>query len=333
MKLISAPLLGLILLAAALSPACAIISNDPSAAAPGVGSPPFNLKILYPDVPNFPADPAAAVAWIKTKAAANDAQAEYALGWVAYLGVDAPPDPIQATQFFEQAASQGHEEAMLSLGWLQYDTPIINGTPKLAPRPNPHGYELAAAKGNAIAAEVLAEQKNPMPGTPSSARMQWYRKLANLGVPSAQVLLGRYNLAGFGGLKENIPEAVQWFLRAVGQGDAAAYASLGLFFTQRDDGAKDLPTAVRFLKIAANRGAPLGLSAFGQLTANGIGVPKNEVEGLAMMYAAQAQGTVSDPAALDNLEKHLNPDQITAAHKRSEEILGPDKLAALQPAP
>jgi TPR repeat protein len=331
MKPISASLLGLSLLAASLGCACSI-SNDPAAAAPGAGLPPFNLAVLYPDEPTFPTDPAAAVAWIKKKAAANDAQAEYALGWVADLGVSAPPNAAQATQLFEQAASQGHEEAMLSLAWLQYDTLIINGA-GIAPGLNPHGYELAAAKGNAIAVEILREQKSSLPGPPSEAVLQWYRKLANLGVPSAQVLLGRYNLAGFGGLKQNTDEAIKWFRLADAQGSGAADASLGLLFAQREDGAQDLATAVQWLKLGANRGAPLALSFFGTLTANGEGVPKNEVEGLAMMYAAKAQGTVWDLAALTAIEQRLDPARVAAAQKRSEEILGPEKLAALKPTP
>ncbi len=332
MKLIFTFLLSAGLLTAALFSGCAV-ANDPAAAAPSASAPPINLAVLYPNEPGFPADPVAAVAWMKKKAAVNDAQAEYALGWATYLGVGAPPDTAQATQLFEQAAGQGNEEAMLSLGWVQYDTPNINGTSKLPPGPNPHGYELAAAKGNAIATEILREQKNSMPSTTPAVVMQWFRKLANLGVPEAEVLLGRYNLAGLGGLKQNIDEAVQWLRLADAQGSGAADATLGILFAQRDDGAKDLAAAIRWLKLGANRGAPLALSFFGTLTANGDGVPKNEVEGLAMMYAAQAQGTVWDLAALTNFEQRLDPARRAAAEKRSEEILGPEKLAALKPAP
>jgi len=332
MKLPSASLLIASLLAMALYTGCAIL-NDPRAAAPGASSPPINLAVLYPNEPGFPADPAAAVAWIKKKSAANDPQAIYALGWAADLGVGAPPSPALAIQLFEQAASQGHEEAMLSLAWLQDDLPTINGATKLAPGPNPRGYELAAAKGNALAEEILRGQKSPPPAPPSTALMQWYRKLANLGVPSAQVLLGRYNLSGYGGLKQSTDEAAQWFLRAAAQGDATADAELGLLFAHRDDGAKDPATAVKWLKLGANRGSPLALSYYGQLTANGDGVPQNEVEGLAMMDAAQAQGTVYDAAALAEIEMRLDPGRRAAAQKRSEEILGPEKLAALKAAP
>jgi len=332
MKRLSASLFSVCLLAALPFSACKIL-NDPAAAAPRTITSPINLAVLYPDEPGFPADPAAAVAWIKQKAAANDPQAIYALGWAAYLGVAAPRDPTQAFQLFEQAARQGHEEAMLSLAWVQFDTPVINGTPKLAPGPDPRGYELAAAKGNVVAEEFLRDQKAPTPAPPSSARMQWYRKLANLGVPSAQVLLGRYNLTGYGGLKQSTDEAAQWFTLAAAQGDAAAAASLGLLLAQRDDGAKDPVAAIKWLKLGANRGAPLALSYLGQLTANGDGVPKNEVEGLAMLYAAQAQGTIFDPAALANIEQRLDPARRAVAQKRSEEILGPAKLAALKSAP
>jgi hypothetical protein len=152
-------------------------------------------------------------------------------------------------------------------------------------------------------------------------------------VPAAQVLLGRYNLTGAGGLKQSTDEAAQWFQLAAAQGDAAAAAELGLLFAQRDDGAKDPAAALKWLKLGANRGAPLALSYLGQLTSNGTGMPKNEVEGLAMMYAAQAQGTVFDPAALADIEQRLDPARRAAAQKRSEEILGPDKLAKLNRAP
>ena len=104
-------------------------------------------------------------------------------------------------------------------------------------------------------------------------------------------------------------------------------------YLQGDGVPQDSTEAIKWLKKGANRGAPLALAHLGQLTANGDGVAKNEVDGLAMMYAARAQGTVVDAAALEQIEKRLNPNVLSAAKKRREEILGPEKMRALQAAP
>jgi TPR repeat protein len=321
-----------IFLAVCLLSACAII-NDPAAPPPSASSPPFQLAVLFPGETNFPADPVAGAAWIKTKSDAGDPAAKYALGWATYLGAGVPKDQALALQLFAQAAAQGSDEALLSLGFVQYDTPVINGDALLSPQPNLQAYQQAADKGNELAAEILREHKNSLSEPPSPHLMQWYRKLANLGVPAAQVLLGRYNLIGYGGLEKNSIQAIAWFNLADAQGNGAADASLGQIYFQGDGVPKDAALGLGFLKKGANRGAPLALSVFGQMTATGNGVPKNEVEGLAMMYAARALGTVADAAALADLEKNLDPARLATAKKRSEEILGPEKLRALQSAP
>ncbi len=320
------------LLTAFFFSACAT-ANDPAAAPPVAGSPPINLAVIYPAARDFPADLARAVDEIKKKAATNDAQAEVALGWVYYLGAGAPQDVPQATELFEKAAIQGDAEAMLSLGFMQFDTPTINGETKNPPRPDVHEYEQAAAKGNEIAAEILRLQSNPTTAAPSSKLMQWYRKLANLGVPTAEVLQGRENLTGYGGLPQNPQQALVWFLLADAQGSGAADASIGHMYLQGDGVPRDLTEAAKWLKKGANRGAPLALAYLGQLTANSEDAGKNEVEGLAMLYAARAQGTVIDAAAISDIEKRLGTQLLDVAKKRSEEILGPDKVRALRAAP
>jgi TPR repeat protein len=321
-----------IFLAVCMLSACSII-NDPAAPPPSAGGTPNHLAVLFPNETNFPTDPVAAANWIKTKSDAGDPAAKYALGWANYLGAGVPKDQPLALQLFAQAAAQGSDEALLSLGFLQYDTPLINGDAQLAPKPDLQAYQQAADKGDELAQEILREHKNSMPEPPSAHLMQWYRKLANLGVPAAQVLLGRYNLIGYGGLEKNSVQAIVWFTLADAQGNGAADANLGQIYIQGDGVPKDVPLGLTFLKKGANRGAPLALSVFGQMTAGGENAPKNEVEGLAMMYAAQAMGTVADPIALSDLEKSLDSSRVAAARKRSEEILGPEKLQALKPAP
>ena len=83
------------LFAVACLSACST-ANDPAAAAPVAGSPPFNLAVIYPDARDFPNDPAKAAEVIKKKAATNDAPAEYALGWAYALVAGVPQDAAQA---------------------------------------------------------------------------------------------------------------------------------------------------------------------------------------------------------------------------------------------
>ncbi len=269
---------------------------------------------------------------LKRKPAATTSRRN--LHWVGLIfsGAGLPKDPVQGVQLLEKAAGQGHPEAMLSLAFLQDDSPRINGETRVAPLPNPYWYEQAAAQGNEIAAEAMRQHTNSLVAPSSSRLLQWYRKLANLGVPSAQVLQARYNLNGYGGLKRNPDEARKWLLLAEAQGSGTADAELGILCLQGDGSPPDLAGAVKWLRRGANLGAPLALSQLGLLTASGNGVVKNEVEGLAMMDAAQAEGTVVDADAIADLEKRLAAPLLDVAKKRSQEILGPGKLAAIKSA-
>ena len=81
---------------------------------------------------------------------------------------------------------------------------------------------------------------------------RWYRRAAEQGDPTAQLLLG-FKYASGEGVPQNYAEAVRWYRRAVGQGDADAQYDLGLKYLDGEGVPQDYARAYGWFNLAASR--------------------------------------------------------------------------------
>jgi TPR repeat protein len=103
---------------------------------------------------------------------------------------------------------------------------------------------------------------------------KWFRKAAEQGYSSGQVVLGMIYKNGQG-VKENDVEAVKWFRKAAEQGSGQGQAELGLMYEYGSGVEKSEAEAVKLFRKAAERGDPTGQYYLAEAYANGVGVEKN----------------------------------------------------------
>jgi tetratricopeptide (TPR) repeat protein/CHAT domain-containing protein len=125
---------------------------------------------------------------IVEKAERGDADAQYNLGVMYYLGKEVAQNYVEAAKWFRQAAEQGYAQAQYNLG-IMY------------------------ANGKGVIQNDTSATK-------------WFRKAAEQGYAQAQFILGaRYSLGK--GVAQNYVEAAKWFLKAAEQGQVDASEILG----------------------------------------------------------------------------------------------------------
>ena len=125
------------------------------------------------------------------KANAGDAQAQFKMGEIYYLGLKVNEDYGKAYRWFIKAARQGHAAAQYYVG-------------------------LCYQNGEGI-------------GQDDDMAVYWFRKSANQNFGEAQNELGCCYMLGEG-VYEDYAEAENLFLKAVANGDHNAYFSLGILY-------------------------------------------------------------------------------------------------------
>ena len=103
-------------------------------------------------------------------------------------------------------------------------------------------------------------------------------------------------------------------------GDASAQFSLGVMYNNGDGVLKDSAEAVKWYRKSAEQGNANAQYNLGVMYEKGDGVLKDSVEAHAWYYNASANGVESAKKNLSNIEKTMNPDQISDATKLAREI-------------
>ena len=89
---------------------------------------------------------------------------------------------------------------------------------------------------------------------PGTADIENIRRRAEAGDSASQYNLGGRHLHGYGGVPQDIREAVKWYRKAAAQGHAAAQHSLGLMYAKGEGVPEDHREAVKWYRKAANQG-------------------------------------------------------------------------------
>ena len=117
---------------------------------------------------------------------------------------------------------------------------------------------------------------------------------------AAQCHLGRSYENGWG-VRKNELEAVQWYRKAAGQGDAYGEFLLGVAYECGVGVKRDYKQAVELYQKSAEQGSVYGQCFLGSCYEEGFGVEKNE--NLAKMWYAEAKK--NDPKKTSEILKGL----------------------------
>lgn len=117
----------------------------------------------------------------------------------------------------------------------------------------------------------------------------WVRSAARLGIPGAQLRLGRMLLAGTG-VSRNEREALDWFERAAHQGDAEAMNMVGRCHENGWGTPVNLRSAVASYYESAARGHDWGEYNLGNMLFDGRGMARDPEQALYWYLSAANQG-------------------------------------------
>lgn len=176
-----------------------------------------------------------AVSLFKKAADQNFEGGQYSLGWMYEhgLGVPGGKDSIKAVEWYRRAADQEHARAQTNLGWMyaedrgmpeneDNDVEAVSWFQKAANQDFDRGqYSLG----------WMYEYGRGVPESNTKA-LSWYEKAAVQDHVSAQYNLGKMYAEGRGVPKnaENDVNAIDWFDKALGQGDGRMLATFARWY-------------------------------------------------------------------------------------------------------
>ncbi|MDJ0943315.1 MAG: tetratricopeptide repeat protein [Kiloniellales bacterium] len=128
----------------------------------------------------------------------------------------------------------------------------------------------------------------------------WYRQGAELGSPSAQVLLGDLYRRGRG-IEKDPKAALAWYRKAADGGYPLAYSKIGELYERGIGLSKDARSAAAWYRRGAEQDLPRAQHALGLLYLAGKGVPKDEEQAADWLQRAADQGFGNAQLALAEL--------------------------------
>jgi TPR repeat protein len=146
-------------------------------------------------------------------------------------------------------------------------------------------------------------------------------KAAEQGLADAQFQLGYMYERGEGVPKDET-ESAKWYRKAAEQGVAMAQYRLGLKYRLGYGVPEDYAEAAKWCRKAAEQGFAGAQWMLGGIYVDGEGVPEDDIEGYAWFSVAATNGYAgTDKLLLRAIKADLTPEQLTAAEKRTAELL------------
>ena len=162
----------------------------------------------------------------------------------------------------------------------------------------PLGAALLAWAAPAIAAPDVKAGILAWSAGDHAKAVEIWRPLASAGNADAQFNLAQAYKLGRG-VPIDLAAAQGWYERAARQGHRDAQTSLGLTLF----GNGDRIGAMRWLKLAADRGEPRAMLVYGTALFNGDGIPADRVRAYAMISRAAAQGMTGAAGTLAEMDE------------------------------
>ncbi len=158
-----------------------------------------------------------AICLIKPLAERGDAEAQFLMGYLWYVGADVEWEDSE--KWLELAAKQNHAEAVYELAMARIDPGL----------------------GTMIWGPPESEEK-----------MNLLRRAAELGSANAQRDVGCCLCTGEHGWEKDEAEGRKWYLRAAEQGHVEAQYDVGYMFLAGEGGEPDVPGGMSWLETAAS---------------------------------------------------------------------------------
>jgi len=218
--------------------------------------------------------PEAEFAETKKKAEAGDADAQFLLGLLYYVGDGVTKDDAKAADWFRKAAAQGHA-----------------GAQNYVPAEAVKGLQKAATQGDAEAQFNLGRRYSLGKDVAKdyAKAFEWFQKAAKQGHPNGEFFLGSAYILGQGVQKDSA-KAFEWFQKAAAQGVVGAQFSLAWMYDNGDGVPKDTAKAVDLYEKSANQGFFVAHVNLGTMYLFGNGVPKDAAKAVEWWQLAAAQG-------------------------------------------
>jgi TPR repeat protein len=247
--------------------------------------------------------------WYSKRAAQGDADAEFSLGAMYYMGYGKPQDFNLAHLWYSKAAEQGQPRALFQLGNLYWEG---KGVPKDFQQAL-NWWTKAAEAGDPEAQDnvgLVYDRGKEMPQDYKVAA-QWYLKAAQQGNARAEIHLAFLYYQG-NGVAQDYKQALQWYTKAADRGYSPAQFSLGGMYEAGQGTAKDIDHALSLFKQAADQGNTQALNYLGDMYATGRGVPRDFQQARTWYSKASDLGDANAKTALSKLDK----DEAQAAEQK-----------------
>ena len=116
-------------------------------------------------------------------------------------------------------------------------------------------------------------------------------------------------------------EAVKWWRLAADRGNSRAQYNLGSCYAKGEGVAKDHKEAVKWWRLAAEQGDPYAQYNLGFSYHEGIGVLQSQVDAYAWFSLSSYHGLTEGTEARDELASKMTPSQIEKAQGLSKQLL------------
>lgn len=205
---------------------------------------------------------------LKVKAADQDADSEYLLGYVLLYGRGLDKNEKSAFEYLLKSAEKGNSEAQYSVGQVLLGIGEHGSSIKDIPKNEKLGFEWllkSAEKGNSkaqyyvgqilLGTKHLGELGSSIEDIPKNAEagIEWLRRSANSGDSLAMEALFKEYMDGKN-VKQNQKEAFKLAQSAAQKGDAGAAMSVGAMYYLGAGVDNDLKEALRYWHISAELG-------------------------------------------------------------------------------
>jgi uncharacterized protein len=278
----------------------AMLSGEPSRTAAAAG----------------PAEDAATLAELRSRAGGGDAEAEFDLGIAYDLGHLVIQDFATAAGWYRKAAEQGYPPAEFNLGAMYDNGRGVPRNRKLAAS----WYRRAALHGNGRAQFDLGQMYEHGDGVARDTQqaVRWYRLAAHHGVAAARSKIAALALPPQAAAP---PDAAQPVIAPNAAEQARQEYERGLDYWRGREVAPDSAAAFDWFSRAAAHGNAPAAYSLAYLYEYGDGVAQDLIEAYAWYRLAAATlrpGEVHDAALVsaERIAGRLAPQQVNAAEER-----------------
>jgi TPR repeat protein len=245
---------------------------------------------------SFPKDDKMAAYWYGKAAEKGDPEAERKMGFICANGVGIAKDQKQAALWYSKAAESGDKDAQFELGLLYLNGIGVAQDTKLALKWLENAAEQGLVKAQLKLGDIYADRSAP--SFDESKAVPWYTAAAKQGDNYATLHLGKVFLN-----HRCYRAAFLCFKKLADQNIAEGQLRVGLAYSRGQGAEQDHAEALKWFRLAANRGSLTAMQCIAESYLDGHGVPKNKQTALRWYKKAAEMGDNAAKEALSELDK------------------------------